>query len=140
MGHGDRVAHLRSLTLKLLDECPGHAGPTGVKDNVALWDEHQDTDLSGSSTTCPAGARRQSFHPSGTFWGCFRGHPQRLRSWGHGTPWWGEGGQGWGMLWGATHRDTLKSGGVEGPVDLIGDVLVVVVEVLQAQPLLDQLC
>lgn len=43
------------------------------------------------------------------------------------------------QVW-ATHRDTLEGGGVEGPVDLIGDVLVVVVEVLQAQPLLDQLC
>lgn len=38
-----------------------------------------------------------------------------------------------------THRDALEGRGVEGAVNLVGDVLVVVVEVFQPQTLLDQL-
>lgn len=40
---------------------------------------------------------------------------------------------------GATHRDALKGRGIEGPVDLIRNSLVIVIEVFKAQALLHQL-
>jgi len=48
---------LRSLTLKLLNERPGHAGAAGVEDNVSLWGgmETGVEDVSGGRTTSPGG-------------------------------------------------------------------------------------
>lgn len=58
---------LCSLTLQLLNERPGHAGATGVKDNVSLWGgmEMGVRDLSGGRTTSPEGCWENVF--SGSF-------------------------------------------------------------------------